>query len=129
MCLFENRVHGTSSRYKLATTNHNAEGFPIGKLATASFPSNISMCVNMLEGKLAFVQNRAHGKSSRYKIAATNLHGQGFSIGKLATESMCVMLEGKLAVILWLFQNRALLSLAIFLGLFPCVFPSTKNFF
>ena len=48
MCLFENRVHGTSSRYKLATTNHHAQGFSIGKLATDSFSSGISMCV-MLE--------------------------------------------------------------------------------
>ena len=76
MCLFENRVHGTSSRYKLATTNHHAQGFSIGKLATASFPFNISMCV-MLEEKLAFVQNRAHGTNSGYKLATTNHHGQG----------------------------------------------------
>ena len=62
MYLFENRVHSTSSRYKLATTNYHAQGFSIRKLVTASFPSNISMCV-MLEGKLAFVQNRAHGTS------------------------------------------------------------------
>ena len=51
MCLFENRVHGKSSRYKLATTNHHAQGFSIGKLATTSFRSNISMCV-MLEGNV-----------------------------------------------------------------------------
>ena len=50
----------------------------------------------MLEGKLSFVQNRAHGTSSRYKLAITNQHEQGFSIGKLATFSfsssisMCV---------------------------------------
>ena len=74
MCLFENRVHGTSSRYKLETTNHHAQGFSITKLATTSFPSNISMCV-MLEGKLAFVQNRAHGTSARYKLATTYHHG------------------------------------------------------
>ena len=95
MCLFQNRAHGTSSRYKLATSNHHGHNFSIGKLATASFPSNISMCVT-LEGKLALVQNRAHGTSSRYKLATTNHHGQGFSIGNLATVSfpysisMCV---------------------------------------
>ena len=55
----------------------------------------------MLEGKLAFVQNRAHGTSSRYKVATTNHHGQGFSIGKLATVSfpssisMCVYAKMK----------------------------------
>ena len=63
-----------------------------GKLAVASFPYNISMCVMleemlMLEGKLAFVQNRAHGTSSSYKLTTTNHHGQGFSIGKLTTVS------------------------------------------
>ena len=86
MCLFENRVHGTNSRYKLATTNHHAQGFSIGKLVTARFSSSISMCV-MLEENLAFLQNGAHGTSSRYKLATTNHHGQGFSIGKLATVS------------------------------------------
>ena len=55
----------------------------------------------MLEGKLAFVQNRVHGTSSRYKLATTNQHGQGFSIGKLATVSftssisMCVYARRK----------------------------------
>ena len=44
MFLFQNRAHGTSSRYKLATTNHHGHDFSIGKLATASFPSSISMC-------------------------------------------------------------------------------------
>ena len=39
----------------------------------------------MLEGKLAFIQNRAHGTSSRYKLATTNHYGHDFSIGKLAT--------------------------------------------
>ena len=58
LAFVQNRAHGTSSRYKLATTNHHAQGFSIGKLATTSFPYNIlSMCI-MLEGKLAFVQNR-----------------------------------------------------------------------
>ena len=38
----------------------------------------------MVEGKLAFVQNRAHGTSSRYNPTTTNHHGQRFSIGKLA---------------------------------------------
>ena len=53
----------------------------------------------MLEGKLEFVQNRAHGTNSRYKRATTNHHGQSFYIGKLATVSfpstisMCDMLE------------------------------------
>ena len=86
MCLFENRVHGTRSRYNMATINHHAQGFSIGKLAIASFSSNISMCV-MLEGKVSFVQNRAHGTSSRYKLATTYHHGQDFSIGKLTTAS------------------------------------------
>ena len=27
MCLFQNRAHGTSSRYKLETTNHHGQGF------------------------------------------------------------------------------------------------------
>ena len=63
-----------------------------GKLATASFPSNISMCfmlekMLMLEGNVAFVQNIVHCTSSRYKLATTNHHGQGFCIGKLATIS------------------------------------------
>ena len=55
----------------------------------------------MLEGKLAFIQNRAHGTNSRYKKATTNLHGQGFSIGKLAivsfpsSISMCVYARRK----------------------------------
>ena len=40
----QNIVHCTSSRYKLATTNHHAQGFSIGKLATTSFHSSISMC-------------------------------------------------------------------------------------
>ena len=46
----------------------------------------------MLEGKLAFVQNRAHGTNSRYKQTTTNHHV------KLATDSfpsninMCAML-------------------------------------
>ena len=48
MCLFQNRSHDTSSRYKIATTNHHGHDFSIGKLATASFPSTISMC-DMLE--------------------------------------------------------------------------------
>ena len=106
MCLFQNRAHGTSSRYKLETTNHHGHDFSIGKLATASFPSNISMCVMleemlMLEGKIAFVQNRAHGTNSRYNRATTNHHGQTFSIGKLATVSfpssisMCVYARRK----------------------------------
>ena len=86
LAFIQNRAHGRSSRYKLATTNHHAQSFSIGKLATVSFPSNISMCV-MLEGKLAFVQNRAHGTSSRYKLATTYHHGQDFSIGKLTTAS------------------------------------------
>ena len=42
MCLFQNRAHGISSRYKLVTTNHHGQGFSIGKLATATFPSSIS---------------------------------------------------------------------------------------
>ena len=75
-----------------------------GKLATASFPSSISMCavarrkILMLQVKLAIAsfpwsfvmclfQNRAHGTSSRYKLATTNHHGQDFSIGILATAS------------------------------------------
>ena len=55
----------------------------------------------MLEGNIAFVQNRAHGTSSRYKLAITNHHGQGFSIGKLANVcfpsriSMCVYARRK----------------------------------
>ena len=55
----------------------------------------------MLEGKLAFVQNIAHGASSRYKLTTTNHYGQGFSIGKLATVrfpssiSMCVYARNK----------------------------------
>ena len=44
VAFIENRVHGTSSRYKLATTNHHGQGFSIGKLATAIFSSSISMC-------------------------------------------------------------------------------------
>jgi len=61
MCLFKNKVHGTSSRYKLATTNHHAQGFYIEKLATDSFSSNISMCV-MLEGN-AYARRRASIRS------------------------------------------------------------------
>ena len=55
----------------------------------------------MLEGKLTFVQNIAQGTSSRYKQATTNLYGQGFSIGQLATISfpssisMCVYARRK----------------------------------
>ena len=49
----QNRSHGTSSRYKLATTNHHAQGFSIGKLATASFHSNISMWVILEENAYA----------------------------------------------------------------------------
>ena len=45
LAFVQNRVHGTSSMYKLATTNHHGQGFSIGKLATVSFSSNISMCV------------------------------------------------------------------------------------
>ena len=41
----------------------------------------------MLEEKLAFVQNRAHSTSLRYKLATTNHHGQDFSIGNLVTAS------------------------------------------
>ena len=41
----------------------------------------------MVEGKVAFVQNRVHGTSSKYKLATTNHHGQGFCIGKLRTVS------------------------------------------
>ena len=41
----------------------------------------------MVEIKLAYVQNRAHGTSLRYKLETTNHHGQGFSIGKLTTVS------------------------------------------
>ena len=67
LAFVQNRAHGTSSRYKLATTNHHAHDFSIGKLA--------------------LIQNIAHGISSRYKLATTNHHGQGFSIGKLATVS------------------------------------------
>ena len=44
MFLFQNRAHGTSSSYKLVTTNHHGQGFSIGKLATATFPSSIKMC-------------------------------------------------------------------------------------
>ena len=44
VAFIQNIVHCTSSRYKLATTNHHGHDFYIGKLATATFPSSISMC-------------------------------------------------------------------------------------
>ena len=54
-----------------------------GKLAVASFPLSVSMFL---------FQNRAHGTSSKYKLATTNHHGQDFSIGKLATTSFLLSL-------------------------------------
>ena len=62
MCLFQNRVHGTSSRYKLATTNHHAQGFSFGKLMSTSFSSSISMC--------AYARRKA---SSRYVLVVAKL--------------------------------------------------------
>ena len=61
MCIFQNRSYDTSSKYKLATTNHHGHDFSIGKLATASFHSNIIMWV-MLEGN-AYAKREASIRS------------------------------------------------------------------
>jgi hypothetical protein len=52
MCFFQNRAHGISSRYKLATTNHHAQGLSIRKLATTSFHSSINMCAYAIRKRL-----------------------------------------------------------------------------
>ena len=137
MCLFQNRAHGTSSRYKLAITNHHGHDFSIGKLATASFLSSISMCYyprrkclcqEESQQSLAFLdlvpcalfKNKTHGTRSRYKLTTTNHHGQGFCIGKLATVSfpscisMCVYDRRK-----FLCYKESQQSLAFF-DLLPC---------
>ena len=54
----KNRVHGTSSRYQLTTTNHHGHGFFIGKLATVSFSSYISMCVYDRRKCLCYKENQ-----------------------------------------------------------------------
>ena len=51
-----------------------------GKIVVTSFPLSFAM---------GLFQNRAHGTSSRYKLATTNHHGHDFSIGKLAEASDC----------------------------------------
>ena len=71
----------------------------------------------MVEGKLAFVQNRAHGTSSRYKLATTNHHGQGFSIGKLATVSF----PSSISVCVYARRKASSCQLA-FLDIFPCAY-------
>ena len=48
----------------------------------------------MLEGKLAFVQNRAHGTNSKYKRATTNHHVNLAMASFPFNISMWVMLEG-----------------------------------
>ena len=70
----------------------------------------------MFEGNLAFIQNRAHGTSSRYKLATTSHHGQGFSIGKLATVSFTSSIS------VCVYARRKASSRYLFLDPFPCAY-------